>query len=33
MKTEIWNRHKIRFVEKEVDWWAVSKGVKELSDD
>ena len=23
MKTEIWNNHKIRFVEKDGEWWAV----------
>lgn len=33
MKTEIWNGHKIRFVQKEGEWWAVAKDVKELSDD
>lgn len=29
MKTEIWNDHKIRFVEKEGEWWAVAKDVAE----
>lgn len=29
MKTEIWNGHKIRFVEKEGEWWAVAKDVAE----
>ena len=27
MKTEIWNGHKIRFVEKNSEWWAVAKDV------
>lgn len=27
MKVENWNGHKIRFVEKEGDWWAVGKDV------
>ena len=28
IKTEIWNGHEIRFVEKEPgDWWAVAKDV------
>ncbi|WP_338652698.1 BRO family protein [Sporosarcina psychrophila] len=30
IKTEIWNGHKIRFVEKEQDdWWTVAKDVSE----
>lgn len=29
MKTEIWNGHKIRFVEKDGEWWAVAKDVAE----
>lgn len=29
MKKEIWNGHKIRFVEKEGEWWAVAKDVAE----
>ncbi len=27
MKTEIWNGHEIRFVEKDGEWWAVAKDV------
>lgn len=27
MKTEIWNNHEIRFVEKDGEWWAVLKDV------
>ena len=27
MKTEIWNGHLIRFVEKDGEWWAVAKDV------
>lgn len=27
MKTEIWNSHPIRFVEKDGEWWAVLKDV------
>lgn len=27
MKTEIWNGHKIRFVEKDSEWWAVLSDV------
>ncbi len=27
MKTEIWNGHKIRFVEKDGEWWAVAVDV------
>lgn len=27
MKTEIWNGHKIRFVENNGEWWAVGKDV------
>ncbi len=29
MKTEIWLGHKIRFVEKDGEWWAVAKDVTE----
>ncbi len=29
MKTEIWNGHQIRFVEKGGEWWAVAKDVAE----
>lgn len=27
MKTEVWNGHEIRFVEKDGEWWAVAKDV------
>ena len=27
MKTEIWNNHEIRFVEKDGEWWAVAADV------
>lgn len=27
MKTEVWNGHEIRFVEKDGEWWAVLKDV------
>lgn len=27
MKTEVWNGHEIRFVEKDGEWWAVGKDV------
>ena len=27
MKTEIWNGHKIRFVNNDGEWWAVAKDV------
>lgn len=29
MKTEKWNNHNIRFVEKDSEWWAVAKDVAE----
>lgn len=29
MKTEIWNDHEIRFIEKKGEWWAVAKDVAE----
>lgn len=27
MKTELWNSHPIRFVEKDGEWWAVAADV------
>lgn len=27
MKTEIWNGHKIRFIEKDGEWWAVATDI------
>ena len=27
MKTELWNGHSIRFVEKDGEWWAVAKDI------
>lgn len=27
MKTEVWNGHSIRFVEKDGEWWAVLNDV------
>ena len=32
MKTEIWNNHEIRFVEKDGEWWAVLKDVCDALD-
>lgn len=32
MKTEIWNNHEIRFVEKDGAWWAVAKDVADALD-
>ena len=29
MKFEIWNDHKIRFIEKDGQWWAIAKDVAE----
>lgn len=29
IKTEIWNGHEIRFVERDNEWWAVAKDVSE----
>lgn len=32
MKIELWNGHKIRFVEHEGEWWAVAKDVADALD-
>jgi len=29
MKTEVWNGHEIRFVERDGEWWAVAKDVSD----
>lgn len=32
MKTELWNKHKIRFVEVNGEWWAVAKDIADALD-
>ena len=32
MKKELWNGHKIRFVEIKNEWWAVAKDIADALD-